>query len=165
MGHSRDWLIDRIQNLDSIEIDESMVNWGWKEPNTHIFIDRFLNIHETLKYIHVIRDPLYMVHSKNQNQLKNWGSIFFDAEVDASPQNIISFSNRTTERILSFQSIYPDRILLLSYDDLYKKPEMVVQKIENFLNLNPDNLTSEKINKFLNSLPDNKEIILTTKLL
>src|SRR5690606_33373890 len=39
--------------------------WGWKEPNTQIYIEYIANFFPNLKYIQVIRHGLYMAFSSN----------------------------------------------------------------------------------------------------
>ena len=50
--------------------------WGWKEPNTHIYLDHLADYFSNLKYIHTIRHGLDMAFSENQQQLYNWGPFF-----------------------------------------------------------------------------------------
>ncbi|MEL6868038.1 MAG: hypothetical protein AAFP19_26680, partial [Bacteroidota bacterium] len=50
--------------------------WGWKEPNSHIFLPYLIDYFKDLKYIYVVRHGLDMAFSKNQQQLVNWGPLF-----------------------------------------------------------------------------------------
>lgn len=47
--------------------------WGWKEPNTHIYLAHLPRAFPGIRYVHVIRDPLDMAFSANLQQLTNWG--------------------------------------------------------------------------------------------
>ena len=47
--------------------------WGWKEPNTQVYIEHLIKHFEQFKYIHVLRHGLDMAFSSNKQQLKNWG--------------------------------------------------------------------------------------------
>ncbi|MBQ0798947.1 MAG: sulfotransferase [Porticoccaceae bacterium] len=47
--------------------------WGWKEPNTQIYIQEISDYFPHLKYIHIVRHGLDMAFSNNKQQLKNWG--------------------------------------------------------------------------------------------
>src|SRR5690606_37110457 len=40
--------------------------WGWKEPNTHIYLPEILNFFPNIRYIHVIRHGLDMAFSGNK---------------------------------------------------------------------------------------------------
>ena len=43
--------------------DERPIRWGWKEPNTHLFLKTLLKEESRLRYIHLIRDGRYMAFS------------------------------------------------------------------------------------------------------
>ncbi|MEJ2111537.1 MAG: sulfotransferase [Acidobacteriota bacterium] len=47
--------------------------WGWKEPNTQIYLKEILHFSPRIKYIHVLRHGLDMALSRNRQQLRNWG--------------------------------------------------------------------------------------------
>lgn len=133
MGHSSDWLLQRVGAL----LDKSKASCneciGWKEPNTHILIDRFLEYKRSLKYIHVLRNPYYMAYSRNQNQLTNWAQLFFDGYVDISPRNSLAFWRKSHERMLSFMQKWPKRILIVRYEDIYVRPGALIRDIEDFI--------------------------------
>ena len=52
-------------------------SWGWKEPNSHIYLE-FLAQHfgDRISYVHVIRDGIELVRRGNYWQLSNWGGHF-----------------------------------------------------------------------------------------
>ena len=50
--------------------------WGWKEPNTHIYLSHLPEVFPEIRYVHVIRNPLEMAHSDNRQQLTNWGDLY-----------------------------------------------------------------------------------------
>ena len=150
INHKREWLLERYESLvfQSLPIASS---WAWKEPNTHIFIDKFLNNNKQLKYIHILRDPYYMAQSQNQNQLKIWGPIFFDNDIEITPRNSLTFWRKMHERILSLQLIWPDRIFIASYEDLVERPDFLCQEISIFLNQIFKPTTVEKLKKLIES--------------
>jgi len=57
------------------ENQDQYKGWGWKEPNTHIYLEFLSKYFSDLKYIFVIRHGLDMAFSKNQAQLYNWGNL------------------------------------------------------------------------------------------
>lgn len=70
------------------------VGWGWKEPNTHIFLPQIASALTKLKYIHVIRHGLDMAFSKNRNQLRNWGNFicnFSNKNENESPLRALEY--------------------------------------------------------------------------
>jgi hypothetical protein len=68
-------LINKNYNINSFR------GYGWKEPNTHVFLPFIVKHFKNIRYIHVIRNGLDMAFSSNQNQLYNWGKIY-DITVD-----------------------------------------------------------------------------------
>jgi len=66
------WAFQRAQNILKAR-GGSAATWGWKEPNTHIFIQYLEHHFHHMKYIHLIRNGLDMAFSQNQAQLFNWG--------------------------------------------------------------------------------------------
>jgi len=54
--------------------DSDLNYWGWKEPNTHIYISLLAKKFPDIKYLLVMRNGLDMAFSNNQIQLRNFGS-------------------------------------------------------------------------------------------
>ena len=76
--HPSSWLRRRVGTLllEGEPWRMSAKRWGWKEPNTHIVIDRLLRLVPDLKYVHVMRNGLDMCYGPNQNQQNLWGGRF-----------------------------------------------------------------------------------------
>ena len=66
--HTENWLSERVKSISTSK-RVLQKEWGWKEPNTHIIIDKILEITPDLKFIYVFRNGLDMAYSSNQNQL------------------------------------------------------------------------------------------------
>ena len=85
------WLGERVQTLrDTGKFERSnrpSHGWGWKEPSTHVILDRLLQNIPNMKYIHVARNGLDMAYSENQTQLALWGLSFLGEELELSPKN------------------------------------------------------------------------------
>jgi len=58
--HTKEWLQERLKYLNNIT---SHYNWAWKEPNTHIVIEKLLNKMSKLKFVYVYRNGLDMAYS------------------------------------------------------------------------------------------------------
>lgn len=108
-------------------------HWGWKEPNTHIYLAQLLQALPNLRYIHVVRHGLDMAFSHNQLQLQLWGRHFLSAPPFAGPVASLNYWLVTQQRMLKLASAYPDRILLLNYDQLCLQPVLGVQTLLDFL--------------------------------
>jgi hypothetical protein len=50
--------------------------WGWKEPNSFVFLPVLQRHLPRLRYVHVVRNGLDMAYSANDTQLRNWGQRF-----------------------------------------------------------------------------------------
>lgn len=99
--HPTHWLRTRANTLlfGNQEIQQTE-KWGWKEPNSHIVLDRLIGNFPNMKYIHVARNGLDMAHSTNQNQLKLWGKYFLNEPFDISPQYSLKFWCIVHERVI-----------------------------------------------------------------
>ncbi|TVQ85319.1 MAG: hypothetical protein EA400_15615 [Chromatiaceae bacterium] len=112
--------------------------WGWKEPNTHIVIDRLAARMPGLKYIHVVRNGLDMAYSSNQTQLRLWGSFFLGEDgLDVTPRNSLKFWCAIHRRILGIEAELGDRVLLMSFDALCLRPDDMLDRLCEFLGCEP----------------------------
>lgn len=110
--------------------------WGWKEPNTHIFLPfLFKNVPE-FKYIHVLRSGLDMAFSDNQNQAKNWGQFILNTPCDdqITPTYSLDYWIAANTRALKFQQEMKENFLLIKYDELCKNPRRELAKLLLFVN-------------------------------
>jgi hypothetical protein len=110
--------------------------WGWKEPNTHVVLERLLKSFPDMKYIHVMRNGLDMAHSSNQNQLKLWGPLFLGPDCVLSPRFSLRYWCEVHRRVLEIGKHMGDRFLLLNYDDLCINPRKRLEELVSFLALN-----------------------------
>lgn len=120
--------------------------WGWKEPNTEIFLNPIIGYFHNFKYIHVIRHGLDMAFSTNCQQLLNWGPMFGIHVHDPSDREEIAIKqldywikinklalNTCRERI-------SDRFLVIDYTKFSKNPEVEVPRLLNFLDIHINDL-------------------------
>ena len=136
-------MIHRENNPRSVSI-----GWGWKEPNTHIFIEYLDEFFSTLKYIHVIRHGLDMAFSSNQAQLFNWGSVFGierPRTMEAIPRASLEYWIRANQRICRLAATMEDRFLVINFDNLCVSPESGIRRILEFLGLRT--MDDEKIHR------------------
>lgn len=129
--HDKEWLHKR---LDFISHREVHTLWGWKEPNTHIVIERLLSMQANLKFIYVYRNGLDMAYSSNQNQLKFWGKYFLPAEnCSITPKNSLKYWCITHKKIQRLQTIFADRIYMLDFDQLCTDTAYTLEKLQEFV--------------------------------
>lgn len=142
--HSREWLVERALSLTSgVTSARPGQPWGWKEPNTHILMERFLRLEPRLRYINLARHPLDMALSDNQNQLENWGPIFLDQDISKSPQLSLRYWCAAHRRIAAIARAFPRRVLALDFDEICREPKANAEAVARFLNveLTPDVIT------------------------
>jgi len=118
--------------------------WGWKEPNTHIFLEHLADRYPALRYIHTIRHGLDMAFSSNQAQLYNWAGLFevpLPKEASGIPRASFDYWLRANEKAISFGSdVLGERFLLVNFDELCDAPDSQVRRIVTFLGLDPQKL-------------------------
>jgi hypothetical protein len=135
-SHSAEWLEERLQRLGQpVALSSGQARPGWKEPNTHVIIERLLRICPQLVYVHIVRDPFYLANSANQHQLRNWGPSFLDRPVEVSPGEALAYWVAVHRRLASLQDAYPGRILFSSYDRLTSDPVAEAGRLIGFLGL------------------------------
>ena len=124
LQHSSAYLTQRVYSLwANSKVNNLAGHWGWKEPNTHIVLHRLLKCFPEIKYIHVVRNGLDMAFSKNQNQLKFWGSHFYGRDVDVSAHAALNFWCKMNKRILDIGKTMHSNFLFLNYEHFCLKPE------------------------------------------
>jgi len=125
---------ERLPALQQVGTDKAY--WGWKEPNTHIFLPYLLRALPNMKYIHVIRSGLDMAFSANQAQLALWGEALLDRPVDpTSPEDSFSYWCAAHDRLLSFLPFARERMFLLRFESLLMQPDLVLREVARFLSL------------------------------
>lgn len=144
------WLRERVATLvvSGRDYPPDATLWGWKEPNSHLFI-RHLHTHfgDRLRYVHVIRNGLDMAQSRNQLQLKRWGSLFgvINGSPDPSPAASLDYWIKSNESAIEEgKGLREGSFYLLNYDELCANPRQQVTRFIEFLGLRPaDDLVGE----------------------
>ena len=150
--HPREWLAARADSfLAGADTGDTPRKFGWKEPNTHIILDRLFDVDPALRYIHFLRNPLYMAYSDNQAQLHNWGPILLDREIAVGPADSLAYWCAAHRRITGFVRRWPDRILIVDYDRLVVAPEEGLDAIMLFLGA--DQVDTDFVESFLRERP------------
>jgi hypothetical protein len=115
--------------------------WGWKEPNSHIFLNYLADYFTNLKYIHTIRHGLDMAFSDNQQQLYNWGPNFglpMPQTKLEEPASSLKYWIKSNNRVMKIgQKLGDHKFLVVNFDHLCISPESEIQKILSFLNVEP----------------------------
>jgi Sulfotransferase family len=156
--HPKEWLHDRASSFCNGHTSKRPDQpWAWKEPNSHIVIDRIFRLDPRLKYIHVVRHPVAMATSSNQSQLANWGPIIFDTDVAGiTPRASLSFWCAAHRRITDFIERWPTRTMVADHDALCGDPNTHCSLIADFVGaeLNDDIISA--FNTFVRRSDDPK---------
>lgn len=145
------WLIKRIETMTrSKKFDSSAyIGWGWKEPNSHIYIKHLNIAFDNLKYIHVMRHGLDMVYSSNQAQLHNWGRLFgvqIPASPDLLPKASLQYWIKANKKAMTLgQQLLGERFLIINFDELCTEPQTQIEKLINFLELDKNEVNVNKL--------------------
>ena len=130
--HNKEWLEERANKAIKNNIHTTKNLWGWKEPNTHIFLPQILKHNHKIKYIHVMRNGLDMAYSKNQNQLKLWGEKLLGYKPTITPDESLKYWIAVHKKILDLQQLQPEKIIIINYDELSSGSQSEMDKIVQF---------------------------------
>jgi hypothetical protein len=107
--------------------------WGWKEPNSQLFVTHCAKAFPGLRYVHVIRHGLDMAYSRNQQQVCNWGAHFGLSTrpgVRPSPSESLEYwirSNRAA--IAAAREALGERFLLVRIEEAWERPGEVMRRV------------------------------------
>jgi hypothetical protein len=157
-GHPRAWLKQRAENILEMNQRGPLENpylkelpplltkplagkWGWKEPNSHILMNR---LNKQTKFIMVVRNGLDMAFSTNQNQLRLWGPTIlpedmlkFDkhGHIVYTPRVSMKYWTLTHQKILLESKKLGENFLMVNFDEMCIHPEKWLQILCDFLKI------------------------------
>jgi hypothetical protein len=120
-GRGISWPARRVRTLMQARPPASTkyLGWGWKEPNTHIFLPELVERYRRLRYIHVIRHGYEVACGRNQAQLYNWGWLFdvpTPSDHHSEPNSSLRYWGRANLRAITFaKKNLGERFLLINY--------------------------------------------------
>jgi hypothetical protein len=142
-GHGRGrWALERARSLlRAPPPDPDALGWGWKEPNTHLFLDQLASAIPGLRYVHVIRNGLDMAFSRNQQQLHNWGRLFgirVPRSTAELPLASLEYWLRANRRAIALgRQLLDERFLLFNFDEFCADRPGGVRRIASFAGAEP----------------------------
>ncbi len=129
------WLALRWRHLLSHQPQSSGI-WGWKEPNTHLFLESLAGFYPEARFVLVLRNGLDMAFSRNRQQLKRWGRLFGLDPEDRSPRNCFEYWYRSNQRALAMgEERWGNRFLRLPLEDLCLEPDQNLARLLSFAGL------------------------------
>jgi hypothetical protein len=137
------WPFERARNImraARTPLGKNYHGWGWKEPNSHIYLPHLSQQFPPLKYIHVIRHGLDLAFSINQVQLYNW-SFLFGLEPPRSksqaPAASLKYWVRANQRAVDLgRNLGPDHFLCVNFDQLCLSPAREIGRLCEFAGTN-----------------------------
>ena len=154
LGQYEQSYLDRVRKVNKyfdheLDLKKGSVitsEWGWKEPNSHIYAKQILEYFSELKFIYVLRDGHYMAFSKNQQQLRNWGRMILSRDQSKS-RNVrlkqLQFWMSSTKRLLRLkQSDLSSRIYICNYNKLIDDPKKEISSLFKFADLDIQKVSS-----------------------
>ena len=125
------------------------IGWGWKEPNSHIYLDFMAEYFAGFKYIHTIRHGLDMAFSRNQQQLHNWGALFgveLPKAKSDEPKASLRYWIKANQRVFQIgEKLGDQHFLVVNFEKMCALPEAEIKKIVSFLNISPNAESLEKV--------------------
>jgi hypothetical protein len=145
-----EWLHDVADSLGHarVGVPKDAPLWGWKEPNSHLFVPHLrAYFGDRLRYVHVIRNGIYMAHSRNQTQLLRWGSQFgVEGDAPASPERSLDYWIASNKLAIEHGRAMPvGTFLLVNYDDLCASPREGVRRFVEFLGVETPEVDLEEL--------------------
>jgi len=144
------WAFKRAMNMLKTRRGHfsARAEWGWKEPNTHIFIKYLADHFKQIKYIHVIRHGLDMAYSSNQAQLFNWGKLFGvvpDSSLPLTRASLRYWIKANTQAIDLGRRLLGKRFLLLNFDKLCLNPAYEIDRLLDFIEADKGSVDIKKL--------------------
>lgn len=129
------------------------LRWGWKEPNTHIFLPWLAETIPDLKYIHVIRNGYDMAISANQQQACNWGCLICGSDFARNgikATDALDYWIAANRRAIKIgQDALGQNFLLVNYEEFCADPVISIQKLAEFLEIEIGNWHLNRLSKLV----------------
>ncbi len=125
-GLSETWTRARIDALlEHGRSGKPRPRWGWKEPNSHVYLDSIGRHFAGARYVHVIRHGLDMAFSANQWQVRTWGWLFGITVAErVDPATALDYWLMANHAAIDAATrSFGPRFLLVNYDALCAEPE------------------------------------------
>ncbi len=139
-GLSEAWTRARIKNMIERRSSGAVrTSWGWKEPNSHVYVEFIARHFTDALYVHVIRHGLDMAFSTNQWQVRTWGWLFGITTTDiVDPATSLDYWLKANQAAMTVAArTFGPRFLLVDYDALCVTPEREARRIASFVGAEP----------------------------
>lgn len=117
------------------------VGWGWKLPDTYVYLEQLAAAFPGMRYIHLLRDGSELAtKAKARRQALAWGGLYgVDVSADRDPETVTLDHCRRANRWVCDLGprLLGARILLLRYERLCADPRGAADMVSAFLELRP----------------------------
>ena len=104
-----------------------------------------MTIRPDLRFVMAVRHGVDMAFSRNQQQVIVWGpTVLSEPDLQKNPVSSLRYWCAVHRRIAAFKEEQPDRVLILSFDQLCSEPEKVLTRLFEFSGLEPTDELMEK---------------------
>ena len=133
-----EWAHQRAETLlAAVGTADPRASWGFKEPNSHIFLPLLAEQFDGLRFVHVIRHGLDMAFSRNRQQLMNWGPLLgvnAPDDPEGFPEALLRYWLVANHRAIELgTSLLGECFMLLNFDHLCQEPHRVIGDLAAFL--------------------------------
>ena len=122
--------------------------WGWKEPNTHVFLPQLDRLIDGMRYVHVVRDGLDMAYAGKTWQVRHWSHLYDLPEDPDTPLPLrqLRFWTAANRRAIDYGThAMTGRFLVVHYEDFCARPAPHIDRILDFLDLPRDMALSDDL--------------------
>jgi hypothetical protein len=129
--------------------------WGWKLPDTHLFLGQLAVTFPGMKYVHVIREGVDLTNKeKSERQVRSWGSRFgLEMPADGRPvaaSTVLDYWDAANRQALRLgPTLFGDRFLLLHYESVCSHPAATLATVSSFLGVRPDPTAVKEFSAFV----------------
>jgi len=127
------------------------IGWGWKEPNTLVFLKYLATFFTDIHYIHVLRHGLDMAYSANHQQFLNWGT--FDGftvknKKSVTPQNLLRYWIEANKQAVDLgRTLLGEKFLVMRLEELCRCPEASIKTMASFVGVDVDEKTLRELSR------------------
>tara|TARA_B100001059_G_scaffold180197_1_gene180940 strand:- start:73 stop:939 length:867 start_codon:yes stop_codon:yes gene_type:complete len=138
-NHDVRWLKRRRRSfLRDMKSKQNHSRWFVKEPNLHMITPNVLEIRDNIRMVMVVRHGVDMAFSTNHQQLNLWAPhVLNETDMCANPQSSLRYWCEIHRRFDELALKHPDRIRILSFDQLCQNPEPVLRSLFDFVGIDP----------------------------
>jgi hypothetical protein len=139
LGHPPAWLKTRARRLKREARQRPMSDrWFIKEPNLHWVAPSALEYRPNLRFVMAVRHGVDMAFSRNQQQVNVWGpTVLEEPGLEINPVASLRYWCLVHRRIADLQKKHPDRVLIVSFDQLCHDPGFVFPHLFEFAEIEP----------------------------